>query len=73
MTRRRSLTDDQVREIRAAHQPGVRGAGYESLARVYGVGASTIRDILTYRSLYAMAAESGAPAARTTTQGAMHV
>ena len=73
MTRRRALTDLQVREIRAAHRPGVRGAGYQSLARAYGVGASTIRDVLTYRSLYAMAAESGAAAARTTTEGANHV
>jgi hypothetical protein len=50
MTRRRVLTADQVREIRAEHKPGVRGYGYASLARRYGVGASTIRDLLTYRS-----------------------
>jgi hypothetical protein len=50
VTRRRVLTDSQVREIRALHRPGVRGVGYESLARRFGVGASTIRDIITYRS-----------------------
>lgn len=50
MTRRRVLTNDQVREIRALHRPGVRGFGYAALARRFGVGASTIRDLLTYRS-----------------------
>lgn len=52
MTRRRALTDDQVREIRLAYRPGVRGHGYESLARKYGVGVSTIRDLLTCRTTY---------------------
>lgn len=55
MTRRRVLTDAQVREIRAAHQPGVRGAGYESLARRLGVGTSTVRDALTGRTAYTAA------------------
>lgn len=52
MTRRRVLTDAQVREIRTLHQPGVRGLGYRELARRYGVGESTIRDILTCRTAY---------------------
>ena len=52
MTRRRVLTDSQVREIKAAHQPGKRGKGYESLAKKYGVGISTVRDLLTYRVGY---------------------
>lgn len=56
MTRRRVLTDDQVRQVRAEHKPGVRGAGYESLARRFGVGVSTIRDALTGRTLYAVTA-----------------
>lgn len=64
MTRRRVLTDEQVRAIRAEHRPGVRGAGYESLARRFGVGVSTIRDILTFRSDYALACGSGAPSSR---------
>ena len=52
MTRRRALTDDQVRAIREAHKPGVRGGGYESLARQFGVAVSTVRDALTGSSAY---------------------
>jgi len=52
MTRRRAMTDDQVRAIREAHKPGVRGAGYESLARQFGVAVSTVRDSLTGRTQY---------------------
>jgi hypothetical protein len=52
MSRRRVLTDEQVREIRTMHNPGVRGFGYVALARKYGVGESTIRDILTCRTAY---------------------
>lgn len=48
MTRRRALTDSQIREIRATHRPGVRGSGYGELARRYGVGASTIRDVVKF-------------------------
>lgn len=55
------LTKQQVRDIRAQHQPGVRGAGYESLAHQYGVGVSTVRDILTYRTAYAMETCHGTP------------
>lgn len=73
MTRRHALTDAQVREVLAAYRPGVRGAGYESLARRFGVGASTIRDILTCRSAYATTSTTSAPAARATTEGASHV
>lgn len=52
MTRRRVLTDDEVREIRTSYRPGVRGFGYGALAKKYGVGESTIRDILTCRTAY---------------------
>lgn len=52
MTRRRVLTDAQVREIRTLHKPGVRGFGYVALARRYKVGESTIRDLLTCRTRY---------------------
>jgi predicted DNA binding protein len=52
MTRRRALTDDQVRAIREAHKPGVRGGGYESLARQFGLAVSTVRDALTGRTRY---------------------
>lgn len=48
MTRRRVLTDAQIRELRAAHNPGVRGLGYGALAKRYGVGESTVRDVLKY-------------------------
>ncbi len=52
MSRRRVLTDAQVREIRLTHIPGKRGFGYGALARKYGVGESTIRDILSCRTNY---------------------
>lgn len=52
MTRRHALTDDQVRAARAAYKAGVRGAGYESIARKLGVPVSTIRDALTGRTAY---------------------
>jgi hypothetical protein len=45
---RATLTDAQVREIRALYLPHVRG--YLTLARQFGVGASTVRDIVTYRT-----------------------
>lgn len=48
MTRRRVLTDAQVKEIRRIYVPYV--TGYETIARMYGVGASTIRDIVKYWS-----------------------
>ena len=50
MTRKRVLSDAQVREIRRLHRPGVRGFGYGALAKMFGIGESTIRDVLTYRS-----------------------
>jgi predicted DNA binding protein len=46
------LTDDQVRAIRAAYKPGVRGAGYRELARRFQVAESTVRDALTGRTQY---------------------
>jgi len=52
MTRARKLTDQQVKEIRLAHRPGQRGAGYGALAKKYKVGESTIRDVLTGRVAY---------------------
>lgn len=47
MTRRKSLTKDQVKQIRAAHS-SKRGQGYKSPAEKFGVGASTIRDVVKY-------------------------
>lgn len=52
MTRKRALTDDQVREIRLAYQYRKHGCGYGALAKKYGVGESTIRDVLTGRVRY---------------------
>lgn len=56
MTRRRVLTDAQIREIRLLHRPGVRGFGYGALAARFGVGESTIRDVLMYRTAASAAA-----------------
>lgn len=46
MTRRKVLTKEQANAIRAEYKPGKLGYGYSSLAKKYGVGASTIRDLL---------------------------
>lgn len=48
MTRRAIVTKEQVKAIRAEYLPFARGYGY--LAKKYGVGESTIRDICTYRT-----------------------
>lgn len=45
-----TLTDQQVREIRNIHMAYINGRGYACLAKKYGVGVSTIRDIVTYRT-----------------------
>ena len=45
---RAKLSDDQVREIRKMHLAYVRG--YETLAKKYNCGISTVRDICTYRT-----------------------
>lgn len=51
---RAKLTDAQVAAIRQAYVPGK--VGYLRLSRQFGVSQSTIRDILTYRTRYAMGA-----------------
>ena len=45
---RARLTADKVRRIRAAYFPPF--AGYGRLAKEFGVGESTIRDVITYRT-----------------------
>lgn len=40
------LTEALVRQIRADHIPGKRGFGYGSLAKLYGMGTSTIQQII---------------------------
>lgn len=52
MTRRKVLTDAQIVQLRVDYKPGVRGSGYTSLARPLGVGASTVRDALKYKTEY---------------------
>ena len=47
-THKAKLTADQVRAIRSTHLAYVRGYGY--LADMYNVGASTIRDIVTFQT-----------------------
>lgn len=54
MTRRKLLTPDQMRAIRSEHRPGVRGFGYLSLARKYGVGESCIRDCINFYTAYSL-------------------
>lgn len=44
------LTDAQVSEMRKLHQSGK--AGYRNLAKMFGCGQSTARDICDYRTRY---------------------
>lgn len=46
MTRKKVLTNDQVREIRKLHLGYI--VGYQTLAKRFGVGASTIRDVVKF-------------------------
>jgi transposase len=41
------LTDAQVREMRKLHSQGI---GYRRLAKRFGCGISTVRDIVLYRT-----------------------
>lgn len=54
MTRRRSLSPEQVHQACAMHQPGK--VGYETIGKRLGVPASTIRDAVQLRTAYAAAA-----------------
>lgn len=45
---RAKLADEQVRAMRAEYLAFVRG--YETLAKKFGCGVSTARDICTYRT-----------------------
>lgn len=40
------LTEEQVAEIRATYRPGVRGHGLRALAKKYGVGATTLWNVV---------------------------
>lgn len=48
MHHRANLSDDQVSAMRKEHIAYV--VGYETLAKKYGCGISTARDICTYRT-----------------------
>ncbi|GAB4059247.1 hypothetical protein GCM10028811_12970 [Uliginosibacterium sediminicola] len=43
-----ALSDAEVLLMRSQHKPGL--VGYETLAKRFGCGASTARDICTYRT-----------------------
>lgn len=50
---RATLSDVQVREMRATYttwKEEGKHKGYEALAKVFGCGVSTARDIVTYRT-----------------------
>jgi len=47
---RAKLSDAAVRAIRAEYRKGVKGMGYSSLARRYGVAWATVRDVVTWRT-----------------------
>lgn len=47
---RAKLTDKQVADMRKQHLAYV--VGYETLAKRFGCGVSTARDICTYRTRY---------------------
>lgn len=49
------LSDRAVQAMRETYQrwkDGGENKGYEALARMYGCGVSTARDIITYRTRY---------------------
>lgn len=48
---RAKLSDAQVAQLRAAYIPGK--VGYESLAKQFGCGISTARDLVQYKTRYA--------------------
>lgn len=48
---RSKLTSEQVAEMRAIYETG--GKGYGFLAELYKCGASTVRDIVQYRTRFA--------------------
>ena len=48
MTRRKVLTNEQVRAIRAQYKPNRVGHGYGAIARKFNVGESTVRDCVKF-------------------------
>ena len=57
VTRRKVLTPAQVKQIRADHSSKRgSGGGYDQLAKRFGVGASTIRDVVKFWTYTGVAA-----------------
>lgn len=54
MTRRAIFSAEQVRQIRSEYKQGVRGFGYESLAKKHGCAPSTIRDLIQRRTRWSV-------------------
>lgn len=50
MHHRAKLTNEQVKSMREQYKPWV--IGYETLAKRFNCGVSTVRDIITYRTRY---------------------
>ena len=50
MTRRRSLTEIQIRQIREMYKPGK--FGYETISKLTGIPISTVRDHIKYWVAY---------------------
>ncbi len=48
MTRRKVLNKQQRAQVRKEYMPYVPGRGYKALAKKWGVGESTIRDIVKF-------------------------
>lgn len=48
MTRKRVLTREQVRSLRADYKAGVRGRGYLEVAKRHKIPESTVRDCVNY-------------------------
>lgn len=55
MTRRQSLSADQVKLAKSLHVPG--RIGYETIGKRMGIPASTVRDCVLNRSAYAARAK----------------
>lgn len=60
MTRRPTLTQEQITYARATHRPGVRGYGYGAIARQLGAPESTVRDAILHRTQYGANVKGGA-------------
>jgi len=51
MTKRQSLTQEQIKQAKSLYRPGI--FGYGSIGKVMGIPASTVRDAILGYSAYA--------------------